>query len=121
MRAVRVKVSRSVNEENARRAMIPRGSGSHPAARAIALPDFSHGVSREDDGEHGVLRAEIAWVKSWPGAEEAAELSSAPSARRTPVFSVALRACSVLKISLGKGTSRTDDDRTGQPWAQVRP
>src|ERR1700722_6890786 len=27
-----------------RRIMIPNGSGSHPAARVIAQPDFSHGA-----------------------------------------------------------------------------
>jgi hypothetical protein len=32
-----------------RRAMMPSGSGSYPAVRAIALPDFSHRESGEDD------------------------------------------------------------------------
>src|SRR5580704_15269512 len=50
-----------------RRIMIPNGSGSHPAARVIAQPDFSHGASGEDDEEHGVLREQIARVRSWPG------------------------------------------------------
>jgi hypothetical protein len=31
------------------RAMIPSGSGSHPAARAIALLDFYHRENREDE------------------------------------------------------------------------
>jgi hypothetical protein len=99
------------------RDIIPSGSGSHPATRAIALPDFSHGASREDDGEHRVLREQIARVRSWSGVEETAELIRAPSARRTPVCSIVLPACSVLKIRPRRGTIRADDDRTGQPWA----
>jgi len=35
---------------------------------------------------------------------------------KNSVFTVVLRACSVVKIRLGRGTSRANDDRTGQPW-----